>query len=56
MRRVHVFLEETQIEFLKKLSGKASEHIRRALDEYIKELIGENVSASRSKKESESNG
>lgn len=55
MKRIHVFLEELQIEFLKKLPGKTSEHIRRSLDEYIRKLEGTNVSASASKKEGDLN-
>ena len=55
MKRIHIFLDEKQIDFLKELPGKASEHIRRALDEYIYKVRGLNVSASRSKKEGESN-
>jgi hypothetical protein len=49
MKRLHVFLPEQQIEGLavlsKKTGLKASEHIRRALDDYlIKNLVAENTS------------
>ena len=50
MKRIHIFLEKTQLDFIKKLPGKSSEHIRRALDEYIYRLQGTDVSASRSSK------
>lgn len=56
MKRTNVFLEEEQIEFLRKLPGKVSEHIRRALDEYIYRLKGTDTSTSRSKKGGEANG
>jgi len=49
---------EHQIKSLKKIKGKFSDHIRRALDEYLQKLESRNVSTSRSekKKEGESNG
>jgi hypothetical protein len=54
MKRLHVFLPEQQIEGLavlsKKTGLKASEHIRRALDDYlIKNPVGENNSQSKRK-------
>jgi hypothetical protein len=42
--------------FLNKLEGKFSEHVRRAIDQYIQKLTDDNTSASRSKKEGELNG
>jgi len=54
MKRLHVFLPEQQIEGLavlsKKTGLKASEHIRRALDDYlIKNTAVENTSKSKKK-------
>lgn len=54
MKRLHVFLPEQQIEGLavlsKKTGLKASEHIRRALDDYlIKNPVGEDDSKSKKK-------
>ena len=55
MRRINVFLYEKQIAFLVGLSGTISEHIRRAIDEYIQNLKALNASASQSKRK-EDNG
>ena len=54
MKRLHVFLPEQQIEGLavlsKKTGLKASEHIRRALDDYlIKNPVVETTSKSKKK-------
>jgi hypothetical protein len=49
VRRTFNFTEK-QINFLKKLPGTISEHIRRALDEYIDRMMGQNASFSQSKK------
>lgn len=49
MKRRNFYLSEEQIEFLKKLDDLTiSEHIRRAIDQYIQELQPKNVSSSAS--------
>ena len=49
MIRVHFYIEEFKLKILKNLKGKTSEHIRRAIDEYIEELEKNRYSASQSK-------
>lgn len=56
MIRKAFYLYQTQVDFLKKLSGSISEHIRRALDEYIEDIEKQRVSASQSGREREKNG
>lgn len=56
MIRLHCFIEDEQFLFLGHLKGKRSEHIRRAIDEYIQKLKSINASASQSKKGGENNG
>lgn len=54
----HFYLDKEQVDFLKKLSGNASGHIRRALDDYILKILKESipkVSASQSGRESDKN-
>ena len=52
MTRVNLYLKKTQIKFLKNFNGlSVSEHVRRALDQYIDKLKSDKVSASRSKRE-----
>tara|TARA_Y100000310_G_C20297607_1_gene630174 strand:- start:346 stop:507 length:162 start_codon:yes stop_codon:yes gene_type:complete len=53
MRRFNVFLEIKQINFLEKLPGKVSEHVRIAVGKYIQEMKGLNASASQSGKAGE---
>ena len=50
MERVNFLLDKQTFQFLKSLSGTVSEHIRRAIDEYIAKLRATNVSASESKR------
>lgn len=50
MIRRHFYLNQEQIDFLKKLPGNISEHIRRAIDDYIEKLKAFNASASQSKR------
>ena len=49
MLRRDVYLTEEQDNFLCKLAGTISEHIRRAIDDYIEKLT-KKVSASQSKR------
>ena len=49
MERKSYFLNKKQILFLKNLQGTASEHVRRALDDYEEKLKGQSV-ASKSKR------
>jgi len=56
MVRRNLYLTEEQVTFLESLENiTLSEHIRRAVDTYIQELKGLNVSASESKR-GEENG
>ena len=51
MQRVNIYLKESHLQFLKELNElSASEHIRRALDQYIDKLQPVKASASLSKK------
>jgi len=58
MRRIDFLADKKQVETLESFGGTLSEHIRRALDEYIQKVkqskLG--VSASTSKKEGDTNG
>ena len=47
--RIHCFINDEQFVFLNHLKGNRSEHIRRAIDEYIHKLKGLDASASESK-------
>jgi Arc/MetJ-type ribon-helix-helix transcriptional regulator len=38
MKRISLFLDESQIEAIEKLTGTFSEHIRRAIDEYLEKI------------------
>ena len=49
MERVNFFLSPEKVSFLKSLPGTMTEHIRRAIDEYIDRLKGSEASASQSK-------
>ncbi len=49
MRRFNFFLDEERIDFLEKLPGTISEHIRRAIDEFIEREKTKGISASKSK-------
>lgn len=48
MERINVYLTSEQIFFLKSLNGHLSEHLRRAIDDYMKKMS--NVSRSPSRK------
>ena len=48
MKRVNIFLYEHHVSFLVSLGGTISEHVRRAVDEYIQKTKALNVSASES--------
>lgn len=48
MKRINAFITEAQFFFLTNLSGTLSEHIRRALDDYMQKLRALNVSSSQS--------
>ena len=50
MRRVDLYLSQEQVDFLKNLPGTISEHIRKAVDEYIDKLHVVSASASASVK------
>ncbi len=53
MERVDFNLGKAQRNFLENLPGTLSEHIRRAIDEYIDRLRFSNVSSSQSKRKEE---
>lgn len=53
LQRINIFLSNEQISFLKSLAGTISEHIRRALDEYIEKIKPLASRASASKKRGE---
>ena len=48
MYKISLNLNEGQIEYLKTLPGKTSEHIRRAIDKYIEDIKRLQVSTSAS--------
>lgn len=50
MRRIDVYITENQLSFLSTLPGTISEHVRRALDDYIQKMRVAKASASKSKK------
>lgn len=50
MKRIDAYIHEAQFFFITSLAGTLSEHLRRALDDYITKLKANNVSASKSKK------
>lgn len=54
MIRKNLYFYEEQVRFLEKLKGKFSDHVRRAVDRYIDRLKSNRTSASRSKKEGDS--
>lgn len=56
MKRINAFITQAQFFFLTALSGTLSEHIRRAIDDYIQKMKNLNVSASQSKRKEENNG
>lgn len=49
MIRKDLFLTNDQFRFLRKLEGNVSEHIRRAIDEYIEKKKQEQLKVSTSK-------
>lgn len=50
MKRINFFIDETMLMQLKSLPGTLTEHIRRAIYEYLLNLQSQNVSASESKR------
>ena len=57
MIRRAFYLSDEQNNFLKGLDGlSVSEHLRRAIDEYLKKLQNQNISASQSKRKEANNG
>ena len=50
MKRIDAYIHEIQYFFLTSLPGTLSEHIRRALDDYIEKVKALKVSASTSKR------
>ena len=50
MVRKHFYIEEKDLDFLDTLPETSSEHIRRAIYEYIQKIKNQNVSESLSKK------
>ena len=49
LKRKDIYITNEQVIFLSELPGTISEHIRRAIDEYIDRLKGSEASASQSK-------
>ena len=49
MELKNLYFYDHQVEFLENLKGKFSEHVRRAVDDYIKKIKNGKVSASQSK-------
>lgn len=49
MQRINLYVDETELQYLKTLPGKFSTHIRIAISDYIKKLAYEGISASKSK-------
>lgn len=56
MKRIDAYIHEAQFFFLTTLPGTLSEHIRRALDDYMDKVKALKVSASKSKRKEEENG
>jgi len=56
MKRIDLYINEVNLSFLSTLSGTVSEHIRRAIDEYIEKVKNFKVSSSLSKEGGEKNG
>lgn len=49
MKRVDIYIKEDQFYYIGNLSGTLSEHVRRALDDYIQTLKAKETSTSASK-------
>ena len=49
MRRKDVYITDEQVIFLSELGGTISEHIRRAIDEYIQKIKNRDITTSMSK-------
>ena len=49
MNRINFLIDDVMLMQLKSLSGTMTEHIRRAIYEYLQKLSTQNVSASQSK-------
>ena len=56
MIRMNLLMDQDTVSFLKSLPGTVSEHIRRAIDEYIEKIKSQKISASQSKKGGKTNG
>ena len=48
MRRIDLYIDETMYLSLKQLPGSLTEHVPRAIYEYLQKLSSQNVSASKS--------
>lgn len=55
MRRINIFLEKEQIDFLNKLPGTLSDNVRQFVSKCISEIKTKSVSESKSKKVGEEN-
>ena len=51
MIRKHFYISQEELDYLKKLPGTVSDHIRRAISEYIEDIQKQKYSASQSRKE-----
>ena len=56
MKRINFLIDDTMLSQLKSIPGTMTEHIRRAIYEYLQKLSALNASASQSKKGGEENG
>jgi len=56
MKRKDVYITDEQVVFLTELDGTVSEHIRRAIEEYIQRLKNIKMTASASTSERRVNG
>lgn len=50
MHRINLYIEEVTYIKLKGLPGTLTEHVKRAIDEYLQNMYKVNVSASQSKR------
>ena len=50
MKRINLLIDETMFSHFKQLPGTLTEHIRRAMYEYLQKLHKENTSSSASKR------
>ena len=56
MVRIDILITKEQFSFLKNIPGTVSEHIRRAIDDYVVKMKGNNASVSPTKKGVEKHG